>query len=405
MSRYTNGQRLGEMLGRATDAAVSELNSLDADYLLSENLDVLVHDLLTRHLPEPVAVDWTSTTRSVPSEITLTRTYDDFGRQRTITVPATRITVSCPLTGTTEILRRQASTFTHTPSIGKIKDHAVELVIEDQQLSLDLIDQQLTILRTDIDRRIDWANHDVNNHRADAEEHLRRAATTRRTRIRQLRELDAALAIPVTSTTTKRPPVPARRRHVDLKQRRTSAEYTPEPLLDKAIYDDILDVTTNWARSLERTCTPAIRALDEEALRDLLLGTLNGYWEGSAAGELFNGAGKTDILIRENGRNVFTAECKVWDGPAKASEAINQLLSYMVWRDSKAALIMFIKTTNGTATINRLHETTQEHPRHLLTIHPSDVDRRADYIFSANDEERRIELAVIPVIFPPPPRN
>lgn len=110
-------------------------------------------------------------------------------------------------------------------------------------------------------------------------------------------------------------------------------------MLDKAIYQDILDVVENWARSLERTCTPPIRALGEETLRDLLLGTLNGYWQGAAGGALFNGEGKTDILIRENGRNVFIAECKVWGGAKKATSALDQLLSYLVWRDTKLSAL------------------------------------------------------------------
>ena len=38
---------------------------------------------------------------------------------------------------------------------------------------------------------------------------------------------------------------------------------------------------------------------------------LNAQFEGKAAGEVFNGQGKTDILIREGGRNAFIAECKV----------------------------------------------------------------------------------------------
>lgn len=151
--------------------------------------------------------------------------------------------------------------------------------------------------------------------------------------------------------------------------------------------------------------TPPIRALGEEALRDLLLGTLNGYWKGAAAGELFNGEGKTDILIRENGRNVFIAECKVWGGASKATSALDQLLSYLVWRDTKAAVIMFIKNTRATEIVGRLHEAVRGHPRHLLTVKDPDPELRADYVFSTTDGERRIELAVIPVVLPADPAD
>ena len=281
-----------------------------------------------------------------------------------------------------------------------IRDDKVQLDIEGTELTTEFIERQMAEVRDDVERRIGWANHDVAVHRKAVERELKQAVEARRARIIENRRIGAALNIPIAPTSAERPPVPARRRQVPLQQRRASAEYTQEPELGKAIYQDILGVVENWARSLERTCTPPIRELGEETLRDLLLGTLNGYWQGAAGGELFNGAGKTDILIRENGRNVFIAECKVWGGAARATDALDQLLSYLVWRDSKAALIVFIKNVKSTDIITRLHEAVRAHPRHLLTVGSNEAERRGDYVFSAADDERRIELAVIPVVLP-----
>ena len=39
---------------------------------------------------------------------------------------------------------------------------------------------------------------------------------------------------------------------------------------------------------------------------------LNGHYEGGASGETFNYEGKTDILIRVQGKNIFIAECEYW---------------------------------------------------------------------------------------------
>jgi hypothetical protein len=52
-------------------------------------------------------------------------------------------------------------------------------------------------------------------------------------------------------------------------------------------------------------------------------------------------AGKTDILLREGDRNVFIAERKFWKGPKAFAEAIDHLLSYATWRDSKAVILVF----------------------------------------------------------------
>jgi len=72
---------------------------------------------------------------------------------------------------------------------------------------------------------------------------------------------------------------------------------------------------------------------------------LNGQFEGAATGETFNVSGKTDILLRANGRNVFIAECKFWKGPKHYREAIDQLLGYTAWRDTKTAILVFNRGT------------------------------------------------------------
>ena len=49
--------------------------------------------------------------------------------------------------------------------------------------------------------------------------------------------------------------------------------------------------------------------MGEEDLRSQFLVQLNGVFKGQASGETFNFQGKTDILIRVDGKNVFIAEC------------------------------------------------------------------------------------------------
>jgi len=81
---------------------------------------------------------------------------------------------------------------------------------------------------------------------------------------------------------------------------------------------------------------------DEEALRDFLIMVLFPHFQ-SVTGETFNKSGKTDILIRHEGHIVFVAECKFWSGIKELHKAIDQLLKYLTWRDSKTALICFVE--------------------------------------------------------------
>lgn len=97
-------------------------------------------------------------------------------------------------------------------------------------------------------------------------------------------------------------------------------------------------------------------------MRFLFLVPLNGHYEGAATGETFNYDGETDILIRVDGRNIFIAECKFWNGPKKLIDTINQLLGYMAWRDTKTAIILFNKNKSFSEVLEKIAATAAQHP-------------------------------------------
>jgi hypothetical protein len=107
----------------------------------------------------------------------------------------------------------------------------------------------------------------------------------------------------------------------------SSAPYTHEPALSDADYEHIVSVISSMATVIERSPV-AFERMEEEHLRFLFLVPLNGHYEGQATGETFNFDGKTDILIRVQGRNIFIAECKFWTGPKGLTKTVDQLLGY-----------------------------------------------------------------------------
>ncbi|HUL19247.1 MAG TPA: hypothetical protein VLV29_08285, partial [Steroidobacteraceae bacterium] len=113
------------------------------------------------------------------------------------------------------------------------------------------------------------------------------------------------------------------------------------PTLDE-FYDHVVTVlsavTVGFERSPRRFATA-----EEETLRDFVLVTLNSHYEGAATGETFNGAGKTDILVRHGLDNAFIGECKFWGGERKLAETFEQLLGYTTWQDNRLALIFFVR--------------------------------------------------------------
>lgn len=175
----------------------------------------------------------------------------------------------------------------------------------------------------------------------------------------------------------------------------------PEPVLDDAEYRNILDIMGNMALVMERS-PRAFATIDEEDLRIHFLVQLNGQYEGQATGETFNFAGKTDILLREGDRNVFIAECKYWHGPKGYFDTIDQIISYLSWRDTKAAIVVFNRNKNFSAVLDQIRTATVGHT--LYKTGPiEESETRLRYVFrQKNDSAREVTLTVLAFDVPNP---
>jgi hypothetical protein len=249
-----------------------------------------------------------------------------------------------------------------------------------------------------IEQHLSWPRADIGRHNANLRTLIRSGVTQRKARLLADRKLEASLGYPVRERPdASRYSVPVTRRKVGTPRRPTaSGPFQPEPVLPDKQYEQALEVLRNARNALERT--PSMTAhLDEEKIRDLLLVFLNAQFEGDAAGEVFNAAGKTDILIRVGDRNVFIAECKIWKGPKTIRDALEQLLSYLTWRDTKAALLVFIRSGQPTAIISKAIAEIEEHPNYKRTPGTGEDGERYDLVLHANgDPNREIRLAFLP---------
>jgi hypothetical protein len=167
----------------------------------------------------------------------------------------------------------------------------------------------------------------------------------------------------------------------------------PEPVLASAEYERILEIVKHTGRSLERNYN-TYSAMGEEELRDVLLTQLNGHYEGKAAGEAFNAEGKTDILVRDSDKNIFIGECKIWTGPAAFSAAIDQLLGYTSWRDTKTALIIFSRNKDTTAVIDQIDELVKKHDSFKRDLGKKDESDFRYVLRHRSDASKELFLAV-----------
>ena len=189
-------------------------------------------------------------------------------------------------------------------------------------------------------------------------------------------------------------PTPEIRKSVNLEPRVTEVGYKPEPTLPDSVYHDILQTIHDVGKTFERLPS-TYSDKDEEALRDHLLLYLEPRFKGSATGETFNKTGKTDILIRHENSNVFIAECKFWQGQKAYLDTITQLLGYLMWRDSKSSVIVFVRNKDLSSVLKKAEEVTPDHPNYLGFVDKKD-DTWFNYRLHINDDpNREVKLGVL----------
>ena len=122
----------------------------------------------------------------------------------------------------------------------------------------------------------------------------------------------------------------------------------------------------------------------------------------STTGETFNKSGKTDILMRYEGKNVFVAECKFWRGQKQHHEAVDQLLSYLTWRDSKTAIVYFIQTKEIAAPLKAIEELTPSHPCFVATKGKREGSWFRYEFHLPGDESRPVHVSILCSHLPKP---
>lgn len=180
-------------------------------------------------------------------------------------------------------------------------------------------------------------------------------------------------------------------------------QFASEPTISEEMYSDILSVINIAGKKMERK--PSLyKNKGEEELRDQILFLLETRYEGTTAtGETFNKKGKTDIILKysKDGSNLFVAECKFWSGEKEIKEAINQLFDrYLTWRDSKAALIIFVQNKSFTNVLTQIKNIVSGHEYFSKDKGQSGESTFSFIMHLPEDSDKNVFLEVILFHFP-----
>lgn len=318
------------------------------------------------------------------------------GRGEVIEVKGTIVELKLPFEGTAWLFETQPSTHQLGAPKAAIANNYIQIQVCGRDMTQEHVKNALDKTVNDIEQYLGWIKRDISEADNRLPNIIRNTVEARKKKLLANLSLTQNLGYKVKERNTPATfvaPVTRKRLKVAL-PKQTREKFQPEPALDEENYGHILTVIDSMSQVMERS-PDAFREMDEESIRMNILVQLNGHYLGTATGETFNHEGKTDILIRVDGKNIFIAECKFWAGEKGFLETIDQILRYLSWRDTKAAIILFNQNKDFSHVLDTIREAAEKHPQKKRgpTI---ESETRFRYIFgNPNDMNREIILTIL----------
>ncbi|SDU04871.1 hypothetical protein SAMN05444156_1661 [Verrucomicrobium sp. GAS474] len=347
------------------DAIQTEVDQIEGNRLLNTDVEALVKYFVDRFSVDVPVLNEAAVQVHEPQEVRVDLSGDHrFSFRGNTRVMGDSFTIEVPFTGDSSVFNIRPNPFSFNPPHGAVKDGIIFFYREGVGLRPEEVRSEYQNWIASVRQNLAILADNFKEYAAQIEGIAREIIERRRKKLLAAQNVAASLGLPMKPRQGATPTytVPAVKKKIaPTLPPSSSAAFKPEPAIDENIYQHILGVIESMVHVMERSPRD-FQNIGEETLRSHFLVALNSHYEGRASGETFNGAGKTDILIRENDRNVFIAECKFWGGPQQLTETIDQLLGYLVWRDSKAAILLFNRNKDFSKVLASIEGVVEAHP-------------------------------------------
>lgn len=338
--------------------------------------------------PEGILVDQ----REARIDVSQDRSRLIHDRNQPFHITGTTVEVELPYTGDRVGFDIQPTTRNFNNPRARVGETSLHFSITGTDLSPERVKQEIDRTVEAIRTHLGWLARDAQGYNSNLESLATSTIERRKEKLLRDKSLVAGLGYkikerPGASETFAAPSVRRRIKPRSPKPTASREPYIPEPILAADDYEHILTVLGNMAWVMEQS-PGAFRDIDEESLRTHFLMQLNGHFAGDATGETFNYEGKTDILIKESGRNIFIGECKFWKGESAYLSTLDQVLSYLSWRDTKAAVLIFSRNKDFTGVLEKISSSTPTHSSFKKQIKQLS-DSSWSYLFGHKDDPNR----------------
>ena len=391
LTRVFTGQR---------QALSTEIGSLSEDHVLNTSMEELCDYFVKKYLVDPIEIDESGIQvdyGDIQVDVSHRFEYAVSDRGMATYVTGTRMTFHLPFSGDAGLFNFRPSTFSTYSPRGTVRTNELVFVY-------DRTTQDAPNIKDDFERDLNavkeylsWIAQDAEQFNSTIQQEATLQLGARREKLLRDRGIVEELGFPLKRSvgvpmTYAVPEV--KRRIVPHLPPVSTQPNKPEPTLPSDEYEHILSVISNMVLVMERS-PKAFKHMGEEDLRQHFLVQLNGHYEGQATGETFNYEGKTDILVRNEGRNIFIAECKFWSGSTGLTGGLDQLLGYTSWRDTKTALLIFNRDRAMSTVLIRIPEVIRAHPNYKAD-QSYDSETGFQYVFRHRDDaDRELTLTVL----------
>jgi hypothetical protein len=391
---------LSAMLRKREETLHQQINDTDHNQLLNASVDdwcdyfeQLFKIALLQLKKDEIQVDQVE----IDVDVSQYRDRDIRDRTQPFYAKGTRIGYLVPFDGDQDHFNYRPSTHTLNPPFGMVNDRVLVLAYTRTDHDADAVKAAFNKDLGEIEKYLAWMAQDIKLFNDSLRAKIRERVEARRNKLLKDRGMVSALGFPLKrrQEAAKTDVVPSVRRKTTLLSPPTRTnQFEPEPTLETQEYEHILSVISNMVAVMERS-PRAFRGMEEEDLRQHFLVQLNGHYEGQATGETFNFDGKTDILIRVEGKNIFIAECAFWRGPESLKKKIDQLLGYTSWRDTKAALLVFNRERNFSAVLEKIPEIVEAHLNFKRRLPYTSETGFRFILHNRDDKSRDLTLTVL----------
>ena len=376
-----------------------EIDSINGDRLLNSSVDDLCDYFEKKYkieVPVLKQEDIVADQRETKIDVSGDRSRYFSNPGQPFYINGTTVEITVPFEGDSEAFKIQPTSFTMNPPRAEVKDNNLVIRIEGTDLSAERVRTDVNKTVAEIEEYLVTLRSNAQGLNSQVRSIARGVIEQRREKLLKDRNLLGDLGFKMKeregeSRTYTAPEV--RRKLTPSLPAASATPFKPEPTLASADYDHILSVIQNMVHVMERSPS-AFTSMDEESIRSHFLVQLNGHYEGQATGETFNYQGKTDIIIRSDGKNIFIAECKFWSGSKKLLETIDQLLGYSSWRDTKVAVIVFNRNKDFSKVLESIQQTSKVHSNFKRQI-AFTSETMFRYVFAHRDDPNRELLLTV----------